>query len=428
MMAEILLSEFLATVFFHFFAYVPFLDHLRVKRRLLPVLLLLIEAAHLSAFALLLSLGAPLAVSKLVSIPISMLFFFALVNMERGKVAFVYAFTMAYSLMLRSVAGNLTARLFPGSPGEEGWQYGLLTLATFALTAPLMLHYVNKTAQMVFETHAPKVWNTVWMLPMTTILIVMVFTYGRSESPLVLFVRVLLMGCILLAYSYVIESVRGFQQHVESAERIRRLEDLAAVQASQYAYLLAAIEETRRARHDLRQHLTVIQGCIDSGDMAALTSYVHAYGATLPCETPRTFCKNAAVDAILRYYVEKAEKAGLQMEAVFRMDGRPVIPEPALCVLLGNLLENALEACARESEPGLIKVNAIQTGENMLSLTVDNACSRQPRWKNGRLLSEKSNGFGSGTESVRIIAEQYNGDARFEWKDGVFYASVMLNP
>ena len=130
----------------------------------------------------------------------------------------------------------------------------------------------------------------------------------------------------------------------------------------------------------------------------------------------------------MSYYAEKAEKSGLRMEAEFRMDSRCVIPEPALCVLLGNLLENALEACSRESEPGPIRVRAMQTGESMLSLTVDNPCSRRPRWTDGRLLSEKSDGFGSGTESVRIIANQYNGDARFEWRDGVFYASVMLNP
>ena len=47
---------------------------------------------------------------------------------------------------------------------------------------------------------------------------------------------------------------------------------------------------------------------------------------------------------------------------------------------------------------------------------------------NEKLVSTKAAGCGIGTESIRMIAEQYRGDARFEWKDGVFYASVMLNP
>ncbi|MEI3183528.1 MAG: GHKL domain-containing protein, partial [Lachnospiraceae bacterium] len=63
-----------------------------------------------------------------------------------------------------------------------------------------------------------------------------------------------------------------------------------------------------------------------------------------------------------------------------------------------------------------------------LSITVDNTSVFKPTWINEKLVSTKAAGSGIGTESIRMIAEQYRGDARFEWKDGVFYASVMLNP
>ena len=53
---------------------------------------------------------------------------------------------------------------------------------------------------------------------------------------------------------------------------------------------------------------------------------------------------------------------------------------------------------------------------------------RTQGWINEKLVSTKAAGSGIGTESIRMIAEQYRGDARFEWRDGVFYASVMLNP
>ena len=47
---------------------------------------------------------------------------------------------------------------------------------------------------------------------------------------------------------------------------------------------------------------------------------------------------------------------------------------------------------------------------------------------NEKLVSTKPAGSGIGTESIRMIAEQYHGDARFEWRNRVFYASVLLNP
>lgn len=51
-----------------------------------------------------------------------------------------------------------------------------------------------------------------------------------------------------------------------------------------------------------------------------------------------------------------------------------------------------------------------------------------PTWMNEKLVSTKPAGSGIGTESIRMIAEQYHGDARFEWRNRVFYASVLLNP
>ena len=96
-------------------------------------------------------------------------------------------------------------------------------------------------------------------------------------------------------------------------------------------------------------------------------------------------------------------------------------------MLLGNLLENALNACHELDGARFIRVNARQTGTSMLSIAIDNS-SKKPVELNGRLMSTKHEGMGTGTESVRLIAQRYGGDAKFHWDDGVFYASVILNP
>lgn len=46
----------------------------------------------------------------------------------------------------------------------------------------------------------------------------------------------------------------------------------------------------------------------------------------------------------------------------------------------------------------------------------------------GSFRSTKHEGEGIGTQSIRYIAQQYNGAADFRWEDGMFYASVFLNP
>ena len=111
----------------------------------------------------------------------------------------------------------------------------------------------------------------------------------------------------------------------------------------QYALLLKRIEETRRARHDLRQHLTLIQSYLDNGDKDALKEYVHAYGQSIP-ESVGIFiyCKNYAIDTIARFYLSQAEDEGIQVNVSLPLPQQLPIPEPDVCILLGNLLENAL--------------------------------------------------------------------------------------
>ena len=164
-----------------------------------------------------------------------------------------------------------------------------------------------------------------------------------------------------------------------------------------------------------------------------MNSYLADYEKQHPTHSDRVYCNNYALNAILSFYADKAESAGIQFDIHIQLSDHPVIPETKLCVLLGNLLENALDACqtgcsGSENTPPFIRLSAVQTGTSTLSITTDNTSAFSPTWMNEKLVSTKPAGSGIGTESIRMIAEQYHGDARFEWRDGIFYASVLLNP
>ena len=144
-------------------------------------------------------------------------------------------------------------------------------------------------------------------------------------------------------------------------------------------------------------------------------------------------CKNQAVNAVLNYYQQVAVQKGIPLQLKVTLPSKLKPESWNLGILFGNLLENALDACQTgrpesETSQPFIRVCAIQTGTSTLSITVDNTSVFKPTWIHEKLVSTKAAGSGIGTESIRMIAEQYRGDARFEWRDGVFYASVMLNP
>lgn len=424
-MIELLFYMTAKTLPFHLFAYVPFWNHLRFSKRTTAMLLMAEQFLFLGLFFLLYSTGIPVNLAQICAVPIYGTLFFYFVKMDWGKIAFLYIFTSDYLMAVTGVATFFVQSLY--QLDLFSWQGGTVILVLFFLTMPFMLSYICRTAQIVFDIDAPDLWKTIWILPLFTSLIVMLFTYPPTQTnPRFLLAWIFLMVCMFLIYRQIIQTIQQIRKKAAAEEQARGMEHLIRLQSDQYTLIQTHISEIHRVRHDLRQHWRVLKGCIDSGDFETLSAYIRNYGEQLPSDFTRTFCQNIAVNAMVCYYYEKAEAEKISMEVSLPIDRHTVIPEPDFCVLLGNLLENAIEACYSVDGASFIRINAMKIGENIFALTVDNTCSNPPKTEQGRLLSGKHKGFGIGTDSVAAIARRYQGEARFEWKANVFYASVML--
>lgn len=209
-------------------------------------------------------------------------------------------------------------------------------------------------------------------------------------------------------------------------ERAAQQDTLLAMQYTQYQQLSRHIEEVREARHDLRQHLNLIEHYLQSGKTEDLNTYIEQYRMTLPPDTARTWCENYAVNTIISYYGEEARKASVDFSVRIQLPPSLPLGEPQLCSIFGNLLENALDACREctDSAP-FIRICA-QEDAGHIVIAVDNTCCHPPIEENGQFRSTKHDGFGTGTASIRSIAERYQGLVDFRYEDGIFYASVML--
>ena len=108
------------------------------------------------------------------------------------------------------------------------------------------------------------------------------------------------------------------------------------IQHDQYSMLQARIAENRRARHDFRQHLRVIQDCVKRGDLEDLKSYLAEYEKQFPSHSDHIYCNSYAVNAILAFYADKAENHSIRLDVKIQMSDTPVIPETEFCVPPGQ--------------------------------------------------------------------------------------------
>jgi hypothetical protein len=197
-------------------------------------------------------------------------------------------------------------------------------------------------------------------------------------------------------------------------------------QNEHYNTLQSHIAETKQARHDLRHHLSAFKAFIDSGETEKLTAYINEYENSLPDDTDITFCENYAVNSILRHYIGMTRNVDIHVCAKLHLPENAGVSDSDLCIVFGNCIENAIEAC-RKIEDGekFIKIDAGLTGE-MLTITIDNSFNGAVTEINGVFMSQKREGKGIGISSVKAVVQKYNGVARFEAKGNVFQASIML--
>ena len=199
-----------------------------------------------------------------------------------------------------------------------------------------------------------------------------------------------------------------------------------SLQRERYEGLKTAIEDARQARHDMRHHFNQLSALAEEGDLEQIREYLRKAARRIP-SLDMKFCENRAADSVIGYYCALARREGIPFQTQIDLPEALCVDEMDLCLVLSNLLENALEASLR-TDPARrrIDVRAYMHAEKLTLIQVENAFDGEVHEKNGAFQSSKRRGSGLGVPSVRRIAEKTGGASAFTHQNGVFSAKVML--
>ena len=246
--------------------------------------------------------------------------------------------------------------------------------------------------------------------------------FQRYLLPLLLFVT---LNQILTYWLVFRESVR----RKRDMERQRFLE----IQRLQYDKIAGEMENTSRLRHDLRHHLNTLGALNAQGRQGEITEYLKQYVAVYDQLNKENFSGDPVMDSVLEYYMALAGEANIPVKRQISLMGGTGVEPADMTVLLGNCLENALEALRQIPEGQRRLTIEIMPVKSMLVLRIQNTCgrthlSKKPAGWEDFASSKGTDRRGVGLRSVTAIAEKYDGSAQFQCKDGVFTTRVILNP
>lgn len=199
------------------------------------------------------------------------------------------------------------------------------------------------------------------------------------------------------------------------------------LQQNQYLKMAEDDSTVKAQRHDLRHQLTVLRDLNKQKDHSKLEEYIDTLIIKIPSDRELRLCENYAVNAVASYYDTLASNSGIDVNLCFAI---PRLLEPLvesdLCIIIGNLLENAIEACNRMEGKGKFMKLQSYLEYDTLVLIMENSFEGDIKKKDDTILSSKRDGEGIGLSSIQAIVNRQGGSTRFEAKGGVFTASLYL--
>ena len=431
--AEICIYSILNFLPFLILALYPFRHRLRFSKPVTGVLIgvLTVIQLWLGLWAAFFSNGRAALVSA-VSTTLYAAFYFLTVKISWGKALFTLL--MISNTANLAVVGSkcIEGLLFPSlAPEAYRWSFSLVTFFVEIFMMIPIFGYMKKVYTPAVEKEPSGFeWRYLWLIPATFYLLWYYEIYvDSSQSSLHVALQpknAIFLFFINVGASLVYYIVARLITERDKNIKLREKNHLLAMQKLQYENLKERIAEARRAKHDVRHHIVLMQELLKKKDYDGLESYLQEYRTSLPEDTPFVFCENSAANAVIAYFAQLAKSGGIGFDVNVKIPEEIEIEKTDLSVLLGNLLENAVEACS-QCRNGRITVRASYEAKS-LCIAVDNNFDGKIRQSGDKtFLSTKQNGRGLGIESVKSIAEKYDGLCNFAADEKMFYSSVMIS-
>ncbi|MBQ2737041.1 MAG: sensor histidine kinase [Clostridia bacterium] len=186
-------------------------------------------------------------------------------------------------------------------------------------------------------------------------------------------------------------------------------------------------KKMRGWRHDYRNHISVMKNLYRQGNFDELGEYLDMLETDLSTVDTVVKTGNPVADAILNSKLNLAMSKGVPVKTSVHIPMRLSIPELDLCVILGNLLDNAIDASLTLPQGERMVRIYMDIKETHLYISVTNLCKGKKMTKvNGRFLSRRGDGHGFGLIRIDNIVEKYGGYVNRNSEDGAFTTEILL--
>ena len=222
---------------------------------------------------------------------------------------------------------------------------------------------------------------------------------------------------------------RLYEEHSELVYQYRQMKEELAEEAQQRQEVYALHQSGRRLKHDMKNHLMVLSSYLASGNYDEARAYASEILDKLNAMHSYIETGNTLLNHIINEKLQYAREQGIGIKAEIENLSFAAMSSLDFAALLGNLLDNAIEASLREEERDRELELRITKKQGYETICVKNKIADSVLRENPDLLSTKEaedDMHGIGILRIKEIVENYHGMYDVYEMDGFFCVAVFI--
>ncbi|MBU5426905.1 GHKL domain-containing protein [Tissierella pigra] len=195
----------------------------------------------------------------------------------------------------------------------------------------------------------------------------------------------------------------------------------------QLELMRASLKSIKTIKHDLKNHMTSLYALVEEDKKEEVLEYLSGVIKVFNNKEGLASTGNTVIDSIINFKLREAEKEKITVNIDLNIPRELNIPSFDITIILGNLLDNALNAVKKLEKDRYINIK-IKYTRGRLIVKIDNSFDGIIIKEKGKIITshrDKTN-HGLGLESVKTVLNKYNGLIEFKYDSNIFHTALLM--